>query len=86
MLVTQGIDMKKISRPEIKMASRKVVESNLGQSHTDIKESGQRGFTTTDGDFVNRTETTKIAKRSGQEGHMESKFLHSSNLKKGSKK
>ena len=69
----------KVSKPAIKTPSGKVV---TGTKHKNIPATGKKGFTLTDGRFVNRTEAGKVAVKEGQAKDMKSPALHSSNLKK----
>ena len=74
-----------IDRPAIKTSSGKIVPAaKKGLKHKDIGVTGQRGFKTDSGKFVNRTEGAKIAKAAGQVPKSV-KFLHSEHLIKGKK-
>jgi len=72
--------MAKIAKVAIKKPSGKVVSEPMGKRHVDLHTSGQRGFVTTTGKFVNRTEGAKIANKANQ---VKSKVthLHSEDLK-----
>lgn len=74
-----------IDRPAIKTSSGKVVPAACkGLKHKDIDATGQRGFKTDSGKFVNRSEGAKIAKAAGQVPKSV-KSLHSHHLNKGKK-
>ena len=69
-----------IESPAIRKPSGEVVAG--GPKHVDIPAEGQRGFTTSQGDFVNRREGQGIAQKTGQTTTPEATFLHSEELKK----
>ena len=71
--------VKKIVGPAIKTAAGKVVSKPTPAHHADLKTKGERGFVTTAGEFVNRAEGGKIARRAGQ---AKSANLHSGDLKR----
>lgn len=52
-----------------------------GDKHADIPITGEKGFTTTTGEFVDRKEGAKIAKKAGQVPEGFDKPLHSEDLK-----
>lgn len=78
--------MTKIKKPAIRESSGKVVEAKGRGNHDSIGLTGQRGFTTTGGKFVNRTQGAKIAKSSGQSVAGTGKRLHSEDLKSHQRK
>ena len=67
--------MKRIVGPAIKTASSKVVAKPIPAHHADIKAKGKKGFTTSTGEFVNRAEAGRVARKSGQ--------AHATNLHSG---
>jgi hypothetical protein len=70
----------KIHRPALKLASGKiVVAARPGLRHKDIGSSGEHGFVTDTGKWVDRLEGAKIAKAAGQVGP-EIQRLHSHDL------
>ena len=83
--------MKKIDVPAVKKKNSKVVKANSKQdSHASLKTKGTRGFTTNEGEFVEREEAAKIAKKakqikSGKDKVEKTGKLHSSNLRKEKK-
>ena len=75
--------MTKITKVAIKTSSGKIKTAPIGKEHKDIAATGQHGFITSGGTFVNREKGGKIATKAGQAKGMQTKFLHSTNLKKG---
>ena len=71
--------MKRIVGPAIKTASGKVVAKPIPAHHADIKTKGKKGFTTSAGEFVNRAEAGRVARKSGQ---ARTANLHSGDLKR----
>ena len=67
--------MLKVNSPAIKRASGKV---DQGRNHAAIGGQGKKGFVLSTGEFVNRTEAGKVAKKAGQ---AKAKILHSHHLK-----
>jgi len=72
--------MKHITRIAIKTPSGSIKTTPIGKHHDDLNAEGRRGFMTSDKQFVNRTEATRIARKSGQT--TVSTPLHSHQLKK----
>ena len=59
--------MLKIYRPARRQANGKVIIApRAGMRHVEIADTGERGFVTSDGDFVGREEGAKIAIAAGQ--------------------
>lgn len=71
--------VKKIVGPAIKMPCGRVVSKAIPAHHADLKAKGKRGFVTTSGEFVNRAEGGKIARRAGQ---AKAQNLHSGDLER----
>lgn len=69
--------MVNVKSPAIKRLSGKVV---TGKNHHAIGGEGKKGFLLSNGEFVNRTEAGKVARKAGQ---AKAKVLHSHNLKRG---
>jgi len=79
--------MTKIKGPAIKTPDGEVATAPIGKHHKDIRKrehirKGTPGFTTSAGEFVNRKEGAKIAKKAGQVDKLPTPHLHSENLKK----
>ena len=70
---------KRIVGPAIKTARGKVVAKPIPAHHVDLGAKGKRGFLTSSGEFVNRAEGGRIARRAGQAKQAN---LHSGDLKK----
>jgi hypothetical protein len=72
--------MLKIHRPARKQPNGKVIVApRPGMRHVEIAPAGERGFVTSDGDFVGREEGAKIAIAAGQVPDTVSR-LHSEDL------